>query len=518
MKSLRKLTALLAVMTLLLTLWASMAVSATTAPAAQQEEMFYFGRSVLEKMDNGKALCYAYDKLVAACRQLVADVDISHRTYEINRDEAFVVRDAVVGDHPDFFWLEHLGMTTSNGVILSFHIDYGADVASYQAALNTRVAELTADLKDKSDYDKSLILHDRVCDAVVYEFSAHDQTVIGSLLDGKAVCAGYAHAYQMLLQAVGIPCFFVSGTSQGQNHAWNLVQLDGEWYYTDVTWDDKNDPDPTGQNRPTIFYTYLNNTFDQIEEDHTADSFLEDLPRSTATKHNFYVKNGLVIDPTQGVDIAKLAQGFKATCPPQVYCLGDDVNEGYLMVARNLSEIGEAMIGESVVFNGNTGSMLGRGCVYYIEFAHAHTFQDTTVAPTCTMGGSIRRHCAVCGLVLKEVLPALNHDMAWQKSDTHHTHSCQRCHLVTLHDEHVFNGDVCTTCGYSTATVTYGDVNNDSRVNLRDVGLLQQYLASWSVSINKDASDVNGDGRVNLRDVGLLQQYLANWNVTLGPT
>ena len=58
-----------------------------------------------------------------------------------------------------------------------------------------------------------------------------------------------------------------------------------------------------------------------------------------------------------------------------------------------------------------------------------------------------------------------------------------------------------------------GDVNGDRRVNNRDLGVLQQYLAEWGVAINEAAADVNGDSRVNNRDLGLMQQYLTGWDV-----
>lgn len=76
-----------------------------------------------------------------------------------------------------------------------------------------------------------------------------------------------------------------------------------------------------------------------------------------------------------------------------------------------------------------------------------------------------------------------------------------------------------TMAAYSSSNTTavYGDVNRDCKINLRDVGLIQQYLAGWSVSLDTSAADVNADSKVNLRDVGLLQQYLAGWKVTLGP-
>ena len=64
---------------------------------------------------------------------------------------------------------------------------------------------------------------------------------------------------------------------------------------------------------------------------------------------------------------------------------------------------------------------------------------------------------------------------------------------------------------------TPGDVNNDSKVNVRDLGMLQQSLNGWNVEIVKAAADVNGDDKVNVRDLGILQQFLNGWNVVLLP-
>ena len=70
-------------------------------------------------------------------------------------------------------------------------------------------------------------------------------------------------------------------------------------------------------------------------------------------------------------------------------------------------------------------------------------------------------------------------------------------------------------CSASAASLLYGDVSGDGRVNNRDLGMLQQHLSEWDVEIDLDACDVNDDGRVNNRDLGILQQYLAEWDVEL---
>lgn len=70
----------------------------------------------------------------------------------------------------------------------------------------------------------------------------------------------------------------------------------------------------------------------------------------------------------------------------------------------------------------------------------------------------------------------------------------------------------------SVQTVIAGDINNDSKVNNKDVSRLMQYLANWHVEVNTSVIDCNGDSKVNNKDVSRLMQYLANWDVELHPT
>lgn len=60
-----------------------------------------------------------------------------------------------------------------------------------------------------------------------------------------------------------------------------------------------------------------------------------------------------------------------------------------------------------------------------------------------------------------------------------------------------------------------GDVNDDGKVNLKDVIRLNQYVAGWSVTVNSVSADANADGKINLKDVIRLNQYVAGWNVNV---
>lgn len=114
-----------------------------------------------------------------------------------------------------------------------------------------------------SDWEKARLIHDALIRKVTYAEGTHDQTVYGALVEGKAVCNGYAMAYEYLLNMAGIPCDTVVGYAsefaaamdgtmlQMDRHAWSIVTFtDGgkeKSYYVDVTWDDTDLQDADGE-------------------------------------------------------------------------------------------------------------------------------------------------------------------------------------------------------------------------------------------------------------------------------
>lgn len=73
-------------------------------------------------------------------------------------------------------------------------------------------------------------------DGTVYNDEPAVYTSYGAFVNHNVVCQGYALAFKVLMDRAGIPCCYVK--SDAMNHAWNMVQLDGNWYHVDVTWDD----------------------------------------------------------------------------------------------------------------------------------------------------------------------------------------------------------------------------------------------------------------------------------------
>ena len=100
--------------------------------------------------------------------------------------------------------------------------------------------------KTGNTYEDIKMVHDYLVDTINYDSSLSKQniySIYGALVNRECVCEGYARAFKYLLDELNIPCVMVIGTgtnSQGEteNHAWNYVQLNGNWYAVDTTWDD----------------------------------------------------------------------------------------------------------------------------------------------------------------------------------------------------------------------------------------------------------------------------------------
>ena len=108
--------------------------------------------------------------------------------------------------------------------------------------------------EDMSDYEKELAVHDWMIDNAEYDPGELNHAPggpapepdhnnpYGLMLRGKGICVGYSSTFQLFMDMLGIECITVRGTANeggpGNEHAWNMVRLDGEWYCVDVTWDD----------------------------------------------------------------------------------------------------------------------------------------------------------------------------------------------------------------------------------------------------------------------------------------
>lgn len=176
---------------------------------------------------------------------------------------------AVAEDNPLIFWINGFGYGFSYyktqidsvcyvytcDVTLTIRLDTNS-YANFTVVQNCydQLVEAVNDFKVNgiNRFEKVKSINDTLCDMVTYPeqqgtFSdgspwygpmAHQPT--GALLNGSAVCEGYAEAFKLICDREGIPCITVLGTGNGGAHKWNYVKMDdNKWYMMDVTWNDQ---------------------------------------------------------------------------------------------------------------------------------------------------------------------------------------------------------------------------------------------------------------------------------------
>lgn len=211
---------------------------------------------------------------------------------------------AVLKDHPEIFWVhnhEKIYKTTySDSDYCTFTPGYiytESEISEIQNAMEAGFQEVSSLIPaDASDYEKVRIVYTYVIDNTQYQASDDDQSIAGVFWKKEAVCAGYAGAVQYLLERIGVPCIYVDGSTQGstEGHAWNIVKLDGEYYYVDATNGDQ--PDFLNENaaqleeHKTIIYDYLCPFPEEYEKKYIRSEELT-VPDCTAKDMNFYVLN-----------------------------------------------------------------------------------------------------------------------------------------------------------------------------------------------------------------------------------
>ena len=211
---------------------------------------------------------------------------------------------AVLKDHPEIFWVHNhekiYKPTYSDSDYCTFTPGYiytESEISEIQNAMEAGFQEVSSLIPaDASDYEKVRIVYTYVIDNTQYQASDDDQSIAGVFWKKEAVCAGYAGAVQYLLERIGVPCIYVDGSTQGstEGHAWNIVKLDGEYYYVDATNGDQ--PDFLNGNaaqleeHKTIIYDYLCPFPEEYEKKYIRSEELT-VPDCTAKDMNFYVLN-----------------------------------------------------------------------------------------------------------------------------------------------------------------------------------------------------------------------------------
>ena len=173
--------------------------------------------------------------------------------------------EAYTYDNPDVFYLSpskmYLNIETTtfgssttynvfinNGSDANYFTDEFSSEAEVRSAINSieQVKNTLVSRRTGNTYEDIKMIHDYLVDNIEYDTSLSKDNIYdlyGALVNRVAVCEGYARSFKYILDEMGVPCVLVIGTgtnSRGETerHAWNYVEIDGNWYAVDCTWDD----------------------------------------------------------------------------------------------------------------------------------------------------------------------------------------------------------------------------------------------------------------------------------------
>lgn len=292
--------------TLIVLILAAVTVCLTSVAVNAADEPTRYGATTLS--GNAK---YVYDKLVQGVNKETPDAEIKFEfSKRVTKAEFEQGVDVFISDHPESFWIrKNYSYTSSGEYVVAITPNYcfsGSELTAARAELDAAVEAIMATVPDGTNYEKALYLHDLLADRVTYLQQGEHQTAYGALVSGKAVCAGYAAAYQLLLREAGIMAWTVTGTSKDPvsgteiAHAWNVLWLDSTTcVYVDVTWDDQGD---------RLFHYYFGISKDEMAYDHTVAASKFILPACSHSDESYFDNSELSVD--ENTTASELAEMF----------------------------------------------------------------------------------------------------------------------------------------------------------------------------------------------------------------
>ena len=175
-------------------------------------------------------------------------------------------------DHPEIFYAVGFSCrAVPEAAFVEFCPEYRFEkkrIREHRQAIEARVMRLLRQLRSLPPVEQERAIHDFIVENVRYDKleKPYSHEVIGPLTNGVGVCEGMAKTVKLLCDGLGLPCMIAVSDRDRANgerylHAWNIVQLGGQCYHLDATFD--NSLSKYGQR-----YDYFNLDDTMIFRDH----------------------------------------------------------------------------------------------------------------------------------------------------------------------------------------------------------------------------------------------------------
>lgn len=216
---------------------------------------------------------------------------------------------ALLADNPDLYFMRGVFGYGKSMLRTVCEMSYAMTAEEYrkaEAEIESVCEKIISGLSDPDNqWQTELEIHDYIVANCEYKFDEENGLVYSTahsvLVNGLAACEGYSKAAKMLFDMAGIESMTVRGEGinkgEKEGHMWNIVNIDGEYYHLDCTWDDPvADPEeavPNGILMQVKSYAFFNVSDEMVKDTHITD---EAYVECTATEGYYYRKTEKYFD------------------------------------------------------------------------------------------------------------------------------------------------------------------------------------------------------------------------------
>lgn len=131
----------------------------------------------------------------------------------------------------------------NNGDVTKVQVGYtmsGSEAAKAKVQFDNAVSRIVKKAEKKSSQRAQVeVVNNEIKKATEYDYSyarKNRYNAYGALVEGKAVCMGYATAFKAAMDRLGISNGY--RLNRDGSHIWNTVRIGGKTLNVDVTWND----------------------------------------------------------------------------------------------------------------------------------------------------------------------------------------------------------------------------------------------------------------------------------------
>lgn len=230
-------------------------------------------------------------------------------------ERVFEIMQIVLSEHPEIFWTKGDCSYSPAGIITPKYF-YEKSEAQEKSKLIDKTVENILSGVSGDEYTKSLSLFEYIVGSTEYDRANQNNlesvpavsTIEGVFLNNKAVCTGYAKAYQYLLHKSGLQAICVTGDADSGSgsfgHAWIYQQINNRRYFSDPTWSDGYSAQ---NNKSVVNHDFFCVTAKELENTHFLGNEFKGLTASDK-EYNYFVRENRYFDQYSLSSIKKIAK------------------------------------------------------------------------------------------------------------------------------------------------------------------------------------------------------------------